>query len=514
MRKSLLIAGLVVVAIAFFLALALDLFRVRWEANNDRFLTVVRANAVRGIPLTALVRAGVMGIGVRASAVANGDKPSPGAIRRAGLIPVLIVDRAGEAAIMNQGPFPYFWLEGTVGPDDQLVAQLVAARSVLIRREFNERTAEKVLWDRGFHQFVRGDEVTGPDVARLGIGGVVARCVRAVRERGIRVLVLSPFPAHPRDTELFQAVVTAVEREGLHPGPLAALPPVPPRAVGIVLHIGISALAFLLFIQLFPRLPVAGFLFGAGVAGIAAGLGDIPLRTLDAFLIVIIAPVYTAILIHPRGRLSGGIAYLLAFSGMTILFSLVLAAILAHPAFMLKIYQFRGVKAALVIPPFLATGFYMWKNGIGMGDLIGRSRGVIPIAGRVILLLIGGGLIWLIVMRSGNTVGLTTAAERRTRGFLETVLFARPRFKEFLLGHPLLLLFGTKSGTPALRVTALLFGLFGQTSILNSFSHAHTPLLISLLRTANGLVLGIVCGIALYGALLLLGILRRKVMQH
>jgi hypothetical protein len=90
---------------------------------------------------------------------------------------------------------------------------------------------------------------------------------------------------------------------------------------------------------------------------------------------------------------------------------------------------------------------------------------------------------------------------------LEALLYARPRFKEFLLGHPLLFLFGASGGLGAwalrYRPILLFFGLLGQASIINTFAHAHTPLLFSLLRTTNGFFLGLFFGTGLYFVLLL-----------
>jgi hypothetical protein len=40
----------------------------------------------------------------------------------------------------------------------------------------------------------------------------------------------------------------------------------------------------------------------------------------------------------------------------------------------------------------------------------------------------------------------------------------------------------------------LLLGAVGQASLVNTFCHLHTPLLISLVRTANGLWLGLAIG--------------------
>jgi hypothetical protein len=76
------------------------------------------------------------------------------------------------------------------------------------------------------------------------------------------------------------------------------------------------------------------------------------------------------------------------------------------------------------------------------------------------------------------------------------LLVARPRTKEFLIGHPLLVaaldqrLRGRKSLSGWLMVGAVI----GQLSMVNTFSHIHTPLWVSGLRTGLGLVLGLAIG--------------------
>ncbi len=505
----------VVLGIAILLGVAVDAYRISWEEHNDRFIAVVRADVAAGIPLSALAGAGITCVGLRASALEDGGGPSPEEVRRAGLIPVLIVDRAVPPASFVGTSFPYFWIEGAIGSGDPLVRRLVGSGSTLIRREFEPRAAETTLWDGGYHRFVRGHEIPRDEISRLTFAGIKARFVRAVRERGIRALILSPYPGDPDVVTEFREIIEAVEDEGLSPGPPASPFPVPPRWVGIAFHLGVSALFLLLFLELLPQLPLAGLLFAGGIAALAFGIRDVPLRQVDAFLLAAGAPVYVSMLLRPRGGFRGGIGYLLAFSGMGIAFAGLLAAILAHPAFMLKIHQFRGVKAALLLPPLAAVVLYLRRRRVSLRELIvpGNEPRIWPLL-RVGGILLGLAGAWFILVRSGNAPGLTSSLETETRGLLERLLFARPRFKEFLIGHPALLMFGTKAGSPFLRAGYLFFGMFGQASILNSFSHAHTPLLLSLLRTVNGLGIGILFGVALYGVVSLFGILRRRPMKR
>ncbi|MBO7394243.1 MAG: hypothetical protein J6U98_08605 [Abditibacteriota bacterium] len=82
---------------------------------------------------------------------------------------------------------------------------------------------------------------------------------------------------------------------------------------------------------------------------------------------------------------------------------------------------------------------------------------------------------------------------------LDKVLFVRPRTKEFLVGYPLLMAgmaFLTK-GKRNWAVPCIVVGSVGLISALNTFCHIHTPLILSFVRTLNGLWVGLVIGIIL-----------------
>jgi len=86
------------------------------------------------------------------------------------------------------------------------------------------------------------------------------------------------------------------------------------------------------------------------------------------------------------------------------------------------------------------------------------------------------------------------------------------------LTTPLLFLFGAgvchDQRSERWRPFLLFFGLIGQVSILNTFAHAHTPLLLSLLRTGNGLLLGFVFGMGIYLIAFLIKRGWQQVRQH
>jgi ABC-type nitrate/sulfonate/bicarbonate transport system permease component len=88
--------------------------------------------------------------------------------------------------------------------------------------------------------------------------------------------------------------------------------------------------------------------------------------------------------------------------------------------------------------------------------------------------------------------------ELKFRSLLDQVL-VRPRTKEFLVGHPALIvalaLWAMARGR-AWIVPLLFVGAIGQESLVNSFCHLHTPIALTLARTWNSLWLGSLIGLA------------------
>ena len=102
------------------------------------------------------------------------------------------------------------------------------------------------------------------------------------------------------------------------------------------------------------------------------------------------------------------------------------------------------------------------------------------------------------VARTGNEGMSVSGLELQFRSLLDQILGVRPRTKEFLLGHPallLLLIYGYRDNR---FLPLLLLAAIGQASLVNTFAHIHTPLLISLLRACHGLWLGILLGLLVY----------------
>jgi len=104
----------------------------------------------------------------------------------------------------------------------------------------------------------------------------------------------------------------------------------------------------------------------------------------------------------------------------------------------------------------------------------------------------------VVVVRSAAAEQIP-AAEAQARRLLSLLIGVRPRFKEFLVGVPALVLMGAlrpPRGTwPHLLLR--LASAVGLISVVNSFAHVFTPVEVSLRRTAWGLALGAAGGAAL-----------------
>lgn len=241
----------------------------------------------------------------------------------------------------------------------------------------------------------------------------------------------------------------------------------------------------------------------AGVSLLVYGLS--PFRDIVAFLGAVSFPVlgiYSASRVFPRLRIRASLAAIVSLvvgSMVTLMGALLLNGYLGSVDYVLGFEQFVGIRLALVVPVLL-TGLLvsssysflpdaksikrLWNHRISIGQL------------SVVLLFAIAALV--MVQRSGNLSLIPVGdLELQIRHFLEDTLAARPRTKEFLLGHPALimgLLFGLQ-GWKHLESLFLVVAAIGQASLMNTFMHTHTPLGISLLRTFNGVWLGILLGL-------------------
>ncbi|MBP3888671.1 MAG: hypothetical protein J6F30_13670 [Cellulosilyticum sp.] len=188
---------------------------------------------------------------------------------------------------------------------------------------------------------------------------------------------------------------------------------------------------------------------------------------------------------------------LISFGGV-----LTIIGCLSKTNFAIGLDVFMGVKAAVVLPIALVLFYYIFTahrfdfryykglldKKISYGSLI--LIGVLAVA------------LFVYVSRTGNT-GTATDLERGFRQFLDNLLGVRPRTKEFLISYPILLAL-LYYGYKEKYIIAIIFAVIGPISLVNTYAHIHTPVVISLIRSAYGILFGIIIGLIFIGAIKLL----------
>lgn len=175
--------------------------------------------------------------------------------------------------------------------------------------------------------------------------------------------------------------------------------------------------------------------------------------------------------------------------------ALTIIGTLSKTSYAMGIDIFAGVKVAHIIPIALIIVLIMFRDhGLDYNyykKLLSNkvTYWAIAIIGVLAVVLL------IYTSRTGNT-GEISGFEAQFRQLLDTFLGVRPRTKEFLIGHPImlaLLYYGYKEK----YIPLLVLGIIGQISLVNTYAHIHTPVLISLVRSVYGIAIGIVIGIVL-----------------
>ena len=329
---------------------------------------------------------------------------------------------------------------------------------------------------------------------RLRPADLVDKYLLAVEERNVRLLYLRPYTTNElgdpvaNTEEMVRSLTAALTSQGYEVGPLTRLgtdyETVPwLRAVAAL---GILAALALLALR-FPApwgaaVAVALLLGSAAVAG--------PGWHALALVAALIFPVLGFLTFKER------LPALLYATVLSLAGALLLSAVGSERDTLLAIRPFAGVGLTLVVPPALFLVGYMLRfhrPAVWVKRLWGAEVRV----GHVAMGMVAVAALAVVILRRGNDPVIGVSQFELALRQLLGEFVARPRFKE-LFGHPAAFLALTLPMWPAwLRGTLLTAGVVAQASILNSFSHYHTPLLISLERTGVALAIGVLVGAVL-----------------
>ncbi|MHC1721625.1 MAG: DUF5693 family protein [Aminipila sp.] len=183
------------------------------------------------------------------------------------------------------------------------------------------------------------------------------------------------------------------------------------------------------------------------------------------------------------------------------------ASPLCSTPYMLEIDIFRGVKLAQLLPIAYFAVAYLAYFGFGekkkvpgviefhdIKDMMNTSIKI----WMIILGAILGGVGYYYIARTGHDTAVeVSSVEMLFRNYLEDVLIARPRNKEFLFAFPAIMLM-IYTSVRRFKLWPIIFGLcgvIGMTSVNNTFMHIRTPLYLGFIRTGYSLIFGIIVGI-------------------
>jgi len=410
----------------------------------------------------------------------------------------------GYVVVYRPYDSPVVKVPGSDWPDVPFLAfndtEVIGARDPELMRQVRARLGNRVpaiiefTPQKGLDQLIAGgkavrlfsisaawqDLLTPPEVS--------SKFVLAARERSHKLLYTRPFKTVNDTTTFLKDLKTGLDKWGIRVGTPVAAAYEPNLLLKWLCIVG--PLAAILLIGLSYPLTRVGL--GVAVIGLLIALGLNGGQPFPGFALVAAISFPALGLVMRRDRVTDWFVA----TGFSLAGVLFVSALGANRDSMLGLDPFKGVGLTLLFPILLValsflprqdirkTAYQIYTAPIKLGDII--------------VMVLGAAAFALVFLRRGNATGVGVSdAEAKVRQSLQDSII-RPRFKE-LAGHPLLLL-GLSGILPGyFTLLMLLGGVIGQASILNTFSHFHTPLLISFQRAFIGLGAGLVLGyVALY----------------
>ncbi len=180
-------------------------------------------------------------------------------------------------------------------------------------------------------------------------------------------------------------------------------------------------------------------------------------------------------------------------------------SILADVRYFLEMDIFRGVKFAQILPfgLFIIMFLIYFMNRDSDDSFKSVVNTTIRILNKdikiyyAIIAAVIGAVAYVYISRTGHETNLQPSnIEMITRNFMEYILLARPRTKEFLIAFPAIFaaVYAASKKSEFFTGIFMLVSAIGTSSVINTFSHLRTPIYLSFARTMIALGFGIVIG--------------------
>lgn len=368
--------------------------------------------------------------------------------------------------------------------------------------EFGKMAGDTTLTQKSVERLVRVHSVSAPEVTMTAPEELLERFARAAQERNIRVLyVRLPMSAsQPPDEnalEFLKQLQRSLLRDGLEIKAARPFEPLnPPVWLFMLAGAGAGALLGWGAILLKPeRAWVLLPLLGAIVLGALCytELG----RKVAALTAAVAFPTIAFLQLREPPAFSWGVLAraLLSVFAWSVLGALLVVGLLAESRFLVKADQFAGIKLAHVLPMLLVGMVFAYRVYGAENIRALLSQPVFWRQAAVALVLMGA--VGFMLIRSGNEAPTAVPGwELKLRSLLERALSVRPRTKEFLIGYPALVVaLGLYfSQRRAYLPLWMMIAAIGQVSLINTFCHLHSPLLVSATRAGWSILIGLVLG--------------------
>ena len=383
---------------------------------------------------------------------------------------------------------------------------------------------------------------------KLLLDAAVNRWSTTDRERNIRINLLRPYgKALPEMTLLetnlkyFREVHDVLERDGFTFGKAGTFENYYPNIILRVLVIVGVVAAGVLYLSLVSRRLNRSPKFQLQLFAVLAILAAIPLvmgaggkiRLLAAFFSASLFPALAIIwqldllrVVQYKIRIQNRVtrlkenlstlqivltsAFALLVTGLLSLTGAAyLSGALSDVSYFLEFEIFRGIKLTFVLPMILVAVAFLQRFNIvdevrknvpavqQIKELLDKSITVKIFFALMVVL----GAFVVLIARSGHTSGMpVSGVEIKIRAMLEQMFYARPRSKEIFFGHPAFMLaFAAflKRFPKMICFVLVMAATIGQGSMVETFAHMRTPILMSFMRGLDGLIPGAIIGAVL-----------------
>ena len=349
------------------------------------------------------------------------------------------------------------------------------------------------------------DKMTLPDV--------IERYSKAARERNMRILLIRPMSlAGQKPVDDFGNLLLSIKNEVEHDGDTMgyAQPFHEPytssamqKIIPALIALTVVPIAYWIGTIIFPW-KWGGPLCGALMLLLAIGSVTKTGSQLASLAASMAYPTAALIGLEYRA-IKNILVSFLSTTALSWVGGLVIAGMLNGLPYYIRAEQFPGVKVSVFVPLLIVAVFYFVHLTRAKEEIKSPITWYAAVLGLVVM----GGLAFMIARTGNDSATGVSDFELHFRNILDKILPVRPRTKEFAIGHPALILgIGllalikddpkrlAKLGSWA--TLALMVGAMGQTDIVNTMCHLHTPVMLSILRIIEGIVIGSIIGLVLW----------------